>query len=296
MKKSISVAVLVFLSIAIASAQEAFKSLSFGVELGTTGVGVELALPMVTDHIVLKAGFNAPSLALNRTFTINPTFVNDKIAAVNSQITSLGLDASDIIDTRFSDMDLTASPVVNFSTAKLLLELYPSKRSSFHFTIGAYYGMGDNLINATVSTSQSTWDEYKALVSEIDAINAKYAGVPGYVAQSTDLKVNFDGKTYGIKEENGVGSVTANLQVARIRPYFGIGVGRSVPKSHVGFQVDLGFWYHGKPEITSPNEISYDADAYDISASVPTMDTMMSYLDYALIYPQLTLRLIYKIF
>lgn len=296
MKRSVSVATLVFLSIAISSAQEAFKSLSFGVEVGTTGVGVELALPMVTDHVVLKAGFNAPSLAVNRTFTVGSSIVNDVITDFNNQITSLGLDAEDMIETRFSDIDVTASPVINFSTAKLLLELYPSKKSSFHFTLGAYYGMGDNLINATVSSNMTTWNEYKAVVAEIDAVNAKYAGEPGYVAKNADLRVNLDGKTYGVKEDGGVGVVAVDLKVARLRPYLGFGFGRSVPKSHVGFQFDLGVWYHGKPEITSPNQLSYDQDAYNISASVPAIETILSYMDYAVIYPQLTLRLIYKIF
>lgn len=296
MKRSVFVATLVFLSIAISSAQEAFKSLSFGVEVGTTGVGVELALPMVTDHVVLKAGFNAPSLAVNRTFTVGSSIVNDVITDFNNQITSLGLDAEDMIETRFSDIDVTASPVINFSTAKLLLELYPSKKSSFHFTLGAYYGMGDNLINATVSSNKTTWNEYKAVVAEIDAVNAKYAGEPGYVAHNADLKVNLDGRTYGVKEDGGVGVVAADLKVARLRPYLGFGFGRSVPKSHVGFQFDLGVWYHGKPEITSPNQLSYDQGAYDISASVPAFETILSYMDYAVIYPQLTLRLIYKIF
>lgn len=296
MKKTI-LAVAIFLSgFCVSYAQEAFKSLSFGIELGTTGVGVELAVPVVTDHIVLKAGFNAPSLAVNKEFSVDSGFINQKIDQFNNQITSLGLDASDVIDTRFSDTKLNFSPIINFSTAKILIELYPFKKSSFHFTLGACYGMGDYLANATLSTSKSLWTEYKSLCDEINSINAKYANEPGYNAFSTELEFNVVGRTYAVKENNGVGQIAVDMPVAKLRPYLGLGFGRSVPEGHVGFQFDLGVWYHGKPSFTSPNQIGYDSGAYDITSHIPMLDLVLQYKELTVFYPQLTLRLIYKIF
>lgn len=296
MKRTILTAVILLGGLCFSYAQEAFKSLSFGIELGTAGVGVELAIPMVTNHIVLKAGFNAPSLAVNADFSVDPDLINRQIDEFNQQITSLGLDASDIINTRFSETKLHFSPIVNFSTAKILLELYPSKKSSFHFTLGAYYGMGDHLVNATVSTSKSTWADYKSVCAEMMDANAKYAEEAGYNAYNPDLKFSVVGRTYSVKETSGVGQVAVDMSVAKLRPYFGLGFGRSVPEGHVGFQFDLGIWYHGKPSFDSSNQISYDAKAYDITSYIPMMDSVLKYKELTAFYPQLTLRLIYKIF
>lgn len=296
MKKALIAIVLILSGIGSAYSQEAFNSLSFGVELGTSGVGVELALPVVTDHIVVKAGFNAPSLALNLGFTADSGVINQTIDDFNGQITSLGLDASDMVSTRFSDINLNFSPIINFSTAKVLVELYPFKKSSFHFTIGAYYGMGDNLVNTTISTGKNTWSEYEALCAEMERINAKYAGNPDYVVYDTDLEFNIAGHTFGVKEDGGAGTIAVDFPVSKVRPYLGLGFGRSAPDSHVGLQFDLGLWYHGIPSIVSDNEMPYNPEAYDITSAIPMLDMVLKYKEVVVFYPQITLRLIYKIF
>ena len=103
-----------------AGAQQAFNSLSFGVELGTTGVGVELAMPLVTDHMVFKLGFNAPSLSYGFSTTMPMDQVNATVDNINAQLQQLGL--PEHIDTRMPDMELSLRPVLNLSTAKLMLE------------------------------------------------------------------------------------------------------------------------------------------------------------------------------
>ena len=62
-----------------------------------------------------------------------------------------------------------------------------------------------------------------------------------------------------------------------------------MPKGHFGFQFDVGVWYHGAPVLSSSNEV-----AYDPSAEVLLDD--ISLLDELVLYPQVSLRLIYKIF
>ena len=79
------------------------------------------------------------------------------------------------------------------------------------------------------------------------------------------------------------------LRVAKLRPYFGIGFGRSVPRKRVGFQFDVGVWYHGTPELSSSYETAYDPDADALFADISLLDRLV-------LYPQVTLRLTYKIF
>ena len=73
-----------------AFSQQAFNSLSFGIEAGTTGVGIQLAMPLVTDHIVLVAGFNAPSLNFNTNFEVDMEQVNTSLETVNSNLQAAG--------------------------------------------------------------------------------------------------------------------------------------------------------------------------------------------------------------
>lgn len=271
-----------------AGAQQAFNSLSFGVELGTTGVGVELAMPLVTDHMVFKLGFNAPSLSYGFSTTMPMDQVNATVDNINAQLQQLGL--PEHIDTRMPDMELSLRPVLNLSTAKLMLEYYPFRKSSFHITAGAYFGMGDNFLSATLSADRAAWDSYTALRDEVDRLNAAYGGVEGYSEYSIgDIRYSLGDRSFEIAEQDGTGSFDAEILVRRVRPYLGLGFGRSVPKGHFGFQFDVGVWYHGAPVLSSSNEV-----AYDPSAEVLLDD--ISQLDELVLYPQVSLRLIYKIF
>ena len=89
--KSKLVAALAFLLAApfIGRAQQAFENLSLGIELGTVGVGVELAVPVVTGHVVVKAGFNAPSLSYPFSATLSSDGANAMIDGMNARLESL---------------------------------------------------------------------------------------------------------------------------------------------------------------------------------------------------------------
>ncbi len=272
-----------------AGAQQAFQRLSFGIEAGTAGVGVELAIPVVSDHVVLKAGFNAPSLTLSKGFDISMAEVNSSISTVNANLSAAGL--PDRIDARFDDADLNVSGTVNLNTAKAMLEFYPFRKSSFHFTAGIYYGMESSFLSGEALTDKAFWSEYKALVSQVDELNAKYGDVQGYVpADISSVRASADGRTFELKEKNGAGAVEAAISLTKFRPYFGLGFGRSIPKSALSLQFDLGAIYHGVPELTSPNEVAYDAGA-------PSVFSSREYsLEDFKFYPVVSLRLIFKIF
>lgn len=73
------------------------------------------------------------------------------------------------------------------------------------------------------------------------------------------------------------GDVNGGIKVASVRPYLGLGFGRAVPKNRIGFRVDLGVYFHGKPKVYAGNvddvieaSKSYldDDDADDISKVV----------------------------
>ena len=280
-RKLFSALALLCAAVHAGNAQQALNSLAFGMEAGTTGVGVELAMPLVTDHIVFKLGFNAPSLSRNFSRTVSMDRVNAVIDEANAQLAGLGLQA------RVPSMPDAA---VSLSTAKLMLELYPFRKSAFHFTVGAYYGMGDNFMMATLSTDAETWSNYNSIRDELDAINAKYAGLDGYTAHEIgELEFSTGDRTFRVLDNEGLGQVEATLRIAKLRPYFGIGFGRSVPRRHLGIQLDLGVWYHGVPVVSSANEVEYNPSAVSLIDDISLLDKLM-------LYPQVSLRLTYRIF
>lgn len=270
-----------------AISQEAFNSLSFGLEAGTTGIGAELALPLVTDHLVLAVGFNAPSLSYPLSRQLPVDAANAVIGDMNAQLESLG--AAE----RVSELpvaELTLRPVLNLSTAKLMLEYYPFRKSSFHLTAGAYFGMGDNFVSASVSTDMAFWSAFSAVRNEISGLNEKYGDNPGYEALEVGWPLfSLGERTFSMHEKEGAGYSDLSIQVAKVRPYVGLGFGRSVPSGHFGFQFDIGVWYHGVPRLSSPNEVEYNAEAVSLLKDISLLDRLV-------LYPQVSLRLIYRIF
>ena len=288
MKRIAIIAVALFSFAVSLSAQQAFQNLSIGFEAGTTGLGVELAVPVISNHVVLKGGLTLPSLSLSKDFSLDASPLNSSIDDANQALMDAGVD--DRINTRFTSIGVKGDALLNFSAARVLLEYYPFKKSGIHITAGAYFGMGDSFLSANVATTDDFYSEFKAVESEVDAINQKYADLSGYEPVTLGSpKFNLDGKTYQLAMEEDRAFISARLQMSKIRPYLGIGFGRSIPKGHLGFQFDLGVWYHGVPSIESDQQVEYDASATEVYGTIP-------YMHQAVIYPHLSLRLIYRIF
>lgn len=293
MKKLISVIILASGLSFASSAQQAFKSLSIGFEAGTTGIGVELAIPIVTDHLVLTGGLTAPSFSYPLSFSMDMTAANNAIDDANSRLAEAGV--PERLNTRFSDAVIEANPVINLSSAKLMLEYYPFKKSSFHFTAGAFMGMGERFLYSDIYVDDNTYSNIKQLDGEMQAIQQKY----GELAEIGDVELpsmrfSAFGETYELQEKSGKLGMEAEFAIAKIRPYFGLGFGRSMPKGHLGFQLDLGVWYHGSPSLESSQKVEFDPEATDLTAGIPLLEKYS--LAQAILYPSLSLRLIYRIF
>lgn len=279
-----------------AGAQEAFKSLAVGAEIGTTGVGIEVATPIVPDLLVLKAGVNIFGLSVNPDpINLNGLGrdLNSQIDDVNGQLSTLeAYDIHDKINTRFSDnLALNASAKINMTALKALLEVYPFQNSSFHITGGAYIGVsGPSLLSADVYTDAKFWSDYKSLRSEVNALNQKYQGAPGFEPQEIeDLKVNVLDKTLQIKEKDGKGYMNGRLDIWTVRPYLGVGFGRSLPKNRFGVQFDLGCLYYGT-KFGSDSEVPFDRNAETF------LEGKEGLLKAAAFMPHISVRLVYRIF
>lgn len=307
MKKLLILAITLLAGVSALHAQEAFKHLSLGLEAGTAGVGIEMNLPVVTNHVVLKVGYNWLSFPYN-TYTNVPTSnLNDKVRDVNSRIAdanrrlaAYGEKINTTFNTSFeSSTRIDVGARANLSNVKALFEIYPSKNSGFHFTAGAFIGLSPNLAEVDVSVDNSFWTnvdsfdrELSSLRGEVDALKQKYSQEVDEVkdvnlpTMPNELKFSMGNDTYSVRRG---GRLNAGLKVMQIRPYLGIGLGRSLPGGHFGFQADLGAWYHGTPSIDSPNQVPYDSSA-------PKAGFNLDVVKQVPVYPVLSFRLIYKIF
>ena len=179
-----------------------FNHLAIGASLGTEGYGFDLAMP-VAKWAAVRGGISKyPQYKYTATVDISD------LRKETPQITADEIQ----IEAKLNDE-------INY---KILVDLYPFKKSSFHITGGAYFGDSRYLVsvyNKEPFMSKENWGRTGVKVG--------------------DYKITTD--------ENGI--IKGNLETDAIKPYVGIGFGRAVPKRRINFAFDLGARFWGEPGI-----------------------------------------------
>ncbi|MDR3218778.1 MAG: hypothetical protein LBU22_07325 [Dysgonamonadaceae bacterium] len=131
----------------------------------------------------------------------------------------------------FDKIDMTgtvSNPQLKFTNFKAILDYYPMKNGIFSFSAGIYAG------NSAI-TADAQIDDYQQLVS-------KYGGPLVFDLEDIVIKPSADG-TFDGKVKFG----------NTIKPYFGLGLGRTIANSRVGFKFDIGILYQGDYKFESKN-------------------------------------------
>ena len=154
-------------------------------------------------------------------------------------------------------------------TGHLMVDWVPFRRgtSVFFISAGFYFG-GSRLLDVT---------------GRFDPAELAAAGIP--TDQISNIRLDVGGTTIA---PNSDGSAEAQLKVNAIRPYVGLGVGRAIPRSRIGFRAEAGAIFHGKPSIASPN----------IVKQTPTSELdgrLNKFLSKWKVYPVLSLKMTVKI-
>lgn len=330
MRKAIALSLATLLTCGAVQAQDAFKHLGMSVEAGTTGLGVNLSYPVVTNHLILSVGYNFPSFSINKSVDLNPSYVNGRVDMVNSMIKefntgveknnanvknmeTLGLQCATMtplaaID-KLESMQGDIEAKVNFGNWKVMLEFYPTLKSYFHITAGVMIG-NEEWMTVTGTVDPTTWGIYRQCLAasdhalstveqykgSLDANNAKidsyneqiiqynaqvdeynkavdeYNKLPGVdpkekkeklgkISHLPDITlrdaiddaaaVTVGDHTY-VLDRNSNGRIDVAMKIKKVKPYIGVGFGSSVPTKHrMGFQMEIGAYYQGKPIIES---------------------------------------------
>lgn len=314
MRKLVSLLVVSAVATSAAFAQKAFKQLGISLEAGTTGAGVNISYPLVTDHLIFSVGYNFPSFTYKTDFDINSNQINEKINSANGMInrynkvitdypeeaSKRGLSKIETIET-LENIKADIDAKINFGNFKAMIEYYPTTKSNFHFTAGVLIGNAE-WMNISAQADQKAWSTYLKAIEQNNKVVPMDANsiAPGYpdtdVAPVRDLdksaKFNINGQTF-LLDKDSKGHMDAKLTVNKVKPYLGIGFGNSIPEKHrCGFQMEIGAYYQGKATIESINEVSYDPSAY----SAKSVDDFFNTVQKFSWYPQLTFRLTGRIF
>ena len=280
MKKKIFTAILCCMTLwSGISAQEtvsAFKHVSVGVEVGTAGAGLEIATSL-SSNFALRGGISKFPYNYKTAFngTVNENILNriDSEIGANPAIATalsqkgLPTNARSISTT----VDVTGS--INLFNGKLLLDYYPWAKSSFHLTGGLYIGAGE------IIKLKGRMDEAVAVLEVLKDNGVDLLGEP-YIKN--------DNKGYQLTGRD-IMDVRGAIKTNSIKPYFGLGFGRAVPKKRIGLSVEIGALYHGTPKITSENQNVQkliDDELSDVAEIIKDIP----------IYPVLSLKLNIRLF
>ena len=172
-----------------------------------------------------------------------------------------------------------ASTTLNLSKLKLEGDM---KRTTFDVKLSGY-PFGNSLALFVVAGLSMGGKELASLSGHSDEVAKYYRDNPGY----TDV-ISAEIDKYNIiidKQGNAEGDIRAKA----VRPYLGIGYGRLVPKSRVGFRVELGAQFHGDLEVYQGGK------KLDVNSALKGDDDISKIIDKLTVYPVLKFMLTTRI-
>ena len=311
MKKLFAISALALLSFSAAKAQSddkiLFNHLSVGVTTGTPGlIGFDLATTC-TPYVQIRAGLAImPNFKYSTDIEVDAGTYNNDInnmytqfntakaaytAAGNATAAGQMQDIMNLMVDADGNLWRVADKYgvegkVGFTNGKILFDIFPfnSNKSSFHLTFGAYFGTS-KIISV-----------YNKELGSLGIVNTANRIIDAYNAESNAGKGSVyaelgDYKNLGPDAE---GNVDFSIKVSGFKPYLGIGFGRAVPKSRVGFMFELGCMFWKTPSIvfTGNQVIDIDKDKAGNEDVGKAIDIISKFK----VYPCLNFRLCGRIF
>ena len=261
---------------------EAFRHLSIGGEAGLHGFGVEVAMP-IQKHFVLKAGYNwAPSGDILNTDLVLDT--KDLREAQEQYSTLTGYE----FQNKFEDESkINAGLQMGLTNFKAMINWYPFTSGRLYVAGGVYYAPSKNqddpLIRLSGCTTENDW-------AALQELNSKDITNPNH-----EIAMTIGEEKYPVIEKDGCGYMQADFKTDPLKYYVGLGLGRCVPNHFLGLQFEVGAMiYHNAVLYCQDKEVGSIVDAAEGLGN----DTkeILEYVDKYPFYPQVTLRLSFRLF
>lgn len=219
MKKTLTLILAISLSCFASRAQDSQMAnhLALGVTLGLDGIGLEAALP-ITPYVQARAGYSI--------------FPYTHKQDVNLGSVEIGGQTKQLDKVPFS------ATMWKGGAGKLLFDIFPGKKTPFHFTVGAYFGSGKFLHTQTDLSKVLNPADYATLAISYNQVKV-----------STDPK----------------GFVDLDAKIGSVVPYVGIGFGRAIkPGSRVRVSFDMGALITGGMKIQTYNYVNLEGKAQPV--------------------------------
>lgn len=230
-----------------------FNHLSVGVNIGTPGIGLDVAMP-AGHYVQLRAGI-----------AIMPTFKASTALDINQP----SVDIEGVNMNFPSSVDIEGK--TGFTNGKILVDVYPFKRSSFHLTAGAYFG-SSKIVEA--------YNKEDGILSDITEYNNQV---------SESEKIGYELGDYLLTPDAN-GNINANIKTTSFKPYVGLGFGRAVPNKRVGFMFELGCMFWNSPKLyCNGDQLTENNVSGDAGGIIKTMSKIT-------VYPVLNFRICGRIF
>lgn len=297
----------------------AFQSIEIGANIGTTGLGLELATP-VTDWTKVRLGFDwMPPFKMPMNFELD-SYIDGNVSNKFDRIQEFMYSLSGMnID---QNIKMESKPTM--TTFRFLVDVYPFKNNRhWHFTAGFFVG------GNSIGTSLNTMRDMPSLLA-MNIYNKMYDDVmTGEIMNSPFLEslgVELDPEvydnmkekmlTYGelgvhvgdfkvIDEETGEeklvpylmlpdkdGTVSAKAKVNRFRPYLGFGYGGAISKDgkwQASFDAGVQFW-GSAPKVTTHDGTVLN-DLVNLRGKVGDYMNLMKGIP---VYPTIDFRISYR--
>lgn len=268
--------------------------LELGLDVGTTGLGLELATP-VTDWMRVRAGFNwMPTFSIPMSFNVMTFGGTETINSSNFERLQELLGQYNLHIDKTADM-IAKPTMIDF---KFLVDFSPiPDNRDWHVTAGFFVGnkrigdainrtneastmVGINMYNAMYEwfTEGKFWNEPLPGVSNAD-------GTPFHLDPELGMKQaekflrygrmgmhmgDFkDGKPYYM-EPDEYGQVMARCNATVFKPYLGIGYNgcpTSNKRLRIGFDAGVLFW-GGSPDVITHDGVNMTKDLVNIPGKV----------------------------
>lgn len=289
-----------------------FNSVELAVNIGTTGLGFELASPM-TDWAKLRVGAD-----------FMPKFKRDmELQTVNYDGASSGDNFDRINEMMFDltgqsvDRTLNTVSKPTMNTLRVLIDIYPFKSNRhWHFTAGFF--VGGSSIGSTVNTADAMsslmalkmYDAlYRTTTSEDFVKNPEDHPLFGFLTFNEQSAEQFQKKMLNAGQlgiyvgDNSDGTPCILLpddegifkmksKVNRFRPYIGFGYGGNLSRDgrwQASFDAGVQFW-GGVPKLTA-NDGTVLNDLTNLSKDVRSYIDLMKAMP---VYPTIDLRISYR--
>lgn len=233
-----------FAGMQVVSAQEATwvpKNLGIGVGVGTTGIVID-ASTTIHNYFGVRFGVDImPKIKINTEFDLGLNGYQSDWNKLSQEAQKAGIDLSGFGNQLPKDLKVQGK--LNNTTWHFLIDVYPfGAKSSFHATVGAYFGSKKVISIYNRSNELSVINEWNEMV--------RTGKIPGF--NENDMIGAQVGEYFITPDPKDNGNVEGRIEVAGFRPYLGFGFGRAVPKKRVGCQFDMGVQFWGSPEVIAP--------------------------------------------